>query len=573
MSTSNTSVSQAQQDARLSLGYEWENSLRTHVQRPMRPVDNIGPAGAINSNVLEMAQWLRFQLGHGVYDGSRLLSEAQHREAWESQIEILPGIDYGFGWVLRDWQGRPLIEHGGNVDGFASQVALLPESNLGFVLLTNVLVSSLQQESISMVWEALLGDLDIGEGDIDYGPYLGKYMTKFGPLQDREYTILTRDARLALNTGGETIYDLNPPDEGGKWYFAITDEVAVSFDRDDEGSVIAITIYESGLGFEIPRVGVEIPVEIPLDELQKFVGTYHSEDLGTDVKVVVQNNRLAVDVPGQLVFELHPPDQEAKWVFRAKAEIAVMFTESALGVDSMTMYQGGKEFRMARVDGEPLPSVADILVLRDTVRRVVAQEEMGTYLMTGTVWLPQSGVEGTFSTYVSGTDRIRSDADFGMFGSARWAVYGDRAWMESFGRFDVLHGQLLAQAIRAHPAAFDDWLDFYDSIRVLNASELDGRKIYVVKLERDELPATTVYVDAESGDILKSEGTVLAAAGIGIPVVTRFEDYREVHGVRIAFRRVSSNEASGREVTQIDSIETNIDVSTEIFQLDPPSGD
>ena len=82
---------------------------------------------------------------------------------------------------------------------------------------------------------------------------------------------------------------------------------------------------------------------------------------------------------------------------------------------------------MPRLDvaSEPLPTVDDILALRDTDSRKVAREEMGTYLMTGTVWVPQSGVEGTISTYVSGINRMRSDADFGKFGSTRSAVNGD----------------------------------------------------------------------------------------------------------------------------------------------------
>ena len=34
-----------------------------------RNIDNIAPAGSINSNVVEMAQWVRMQLGGGVYEG------------------------------------------------------------------------------------------------------------------------------------------------------------------------------------------------------------------------------------------------------------------------------------------------------------------------------------------------------------------------------------------------------------------------------------------------------------------------------------------------------------------------
>ena len=205
MTSSNASVAQAQADPRLSLGYIWDEDLNVHKHQPMVAIDSSGPAGAINSNVLDMAQWVRFQLGLGVYDGDRLLSETQHRETWTGQIEVGGRIRYGLGWFLREWQGQPVIEHGGNVDGFGSQVALLPESNLGFVLLTNVFATPLQQESINMVWDALVGELE-AEGDaIDYRPYLGSYVANLGTFKDAEFKVVVQNNHLAIDMAGQTV--------------------------------------------------------------------------------------------------------------------------------------------------------------------------------------------------------------------------------------------------------------------------------------------------------------------------------------------------------------------------------
>ena len=79
MTGSNASFEQSQADPRLSLGYIWDEDLKGHKRLPTWGIDNIGPAGAITSNVLDMAQWVRFQLGEGAYDGDRMLSETQHR--------------------------------------------------------------------------------------------------------------------------------------------------------------------------------------------------------------------------------------------------------------------------------------------------------------------------------------------------------------------------------------------------------------------------------------------------------------------------------------------------------------
>lgn len=115
-------------------------------------LDNAGPAGSINSSAAEMAKWISLQLNRGNFPGGdkRLFSEAQSREMWSAQT-ILPAgerpgplagvsskfADYALGWGLRDYRGRKLVGHTGGVAGFVSRVMLVPEENLGVVILTN----------------------------------------------------------------------------------------------------------------------------------------------------------------------------------------------------------------------------------------------------------------------------------------------------------------------------------------------------------------------------------------------------------------------------------------------------
>ncbi len=115
-------------------------------------LDNAGPAGAINSCAADMAKWVQLQLNRGKFvdrDG-RLFSEQRSKEMWSPQT-ILPigdpsaalaGLkanfaDYALGWSLRDYHGRKLVGHTGGVAGFVSRVLLVPEENLGVVVLTN----------------------------------------------------------------------------------------------------------------------------------------------------------------------------------------------------------------------------------------------------------------------------------------------------------------------------------------------------------------------------------------------------------------------------------------------------
>jgi len=43
----------------------------------------------------------------------------------------------GLGWMLADYRGRMTVGHGGGYDGMYSQVLLIPEAELGVVVLTN----------------------------------------------------------------------------------------------------------------------------------------------------------------------------------------------------------------------------------------------------------------------------------------------------------------------------------------------------------------------------------------------------------------------------------------------------
>lgn len=115
-----------------------------------RDIDNAGPAGSINSNVREMAAWVRLQLGRGEYGGRRVVSAANHREMWsphtivptDTASELLyPETHfrtYGLGWFMEDYRGRRLVHHGGNIDGMSALVAMMPEHDVGLVILTNM---------------------------------------------------------------------------------------------------------------------------------------------------------------------------------------------------------------------------------------------------------------------------------------------------------------------------------------------------------------------------------------------------------------------------------------------------
>jgi CubicO group peptidase (beta-lactamase class C family) len=111
--------------------------------------DTMAAAGGVISSVTDMAKWIRLQLGGGAVDGVRVFSSAAQEVMWTphtpqpvsaQSLERFPTThfrSYGLGWNLWDYRGRRVVDHGGAYDGMFSHVALVPEEQLGFVILTN----------------------------------------------------------------------------------------------------------------------------------------------------------------------------------------------------------------------------------------------------------------------------------------------------------------------------------------------------------------------------------------------------------------------------------------------------
>ena len=107
-----------------------------------------GAPGGIVSNVDDMSKWMLMQLNKGKYGdpGKQLFSEARQREMWTIHTveETHPNprynrhfSGYGLGWGLADIKGNLWVSHTGGLPGMLTSVTMIPDLNLGVVVLTN----------------------------------------------------------------------------------------------------------------------------------------------------------------------------------------------------------------------------------------------------------------------------------------------------------------------------------------------------------------------------------------------------------------------------------------------------
>jgi secernin len=164
-------------------------------------------------------------------------------------------------------------------------------------------------------------DQDIPEG---FKPFVGTYIANFGPFQNAEFKVAVRKDKLAVDIPGQMMVDLKEPDKDGLRYFEVTDRVAVSFDKNESGEVTALKFHQASV---LPRKkdsAPEISDDIPT-EMQPYLGKYTVPMQNREYTVIFQKNRLALDIPGQMVVELEPPDDKGRLIFSIDSTTSVSF--------------------------------------------------------------------------------------------------------------------------------------------------------------------------------------------------------------------------------------------------------
>lgn len=157
MNHSYPSYSTAFKNEKLAVAHAFNGKTLNAIQNPKSDL-NInskqkmnGAAGGIWASANDMCKWMLVQLNEGKYGTNleeTLFSERQQQEMWSMHTPINRQQDprspfkvhfsgYGLGWFLSDFNGFLKVEHSGLIAGMSSEVTLIPELELGIVILNN----------------------------------------------------------------------------------------------------------------------------------------------------------------------------------------------------------------------------------------------------------------------------------------------------------------------------------------------------------------------------------------------------------------------------------------------------
>ncbi len=369
MNSTNFSVLESQKSSDYSLPY---NEINNEVKEiPFRNINAMGPAGSINSNVLDMSNWMIMQLNPGKFNNKQIVSESSLMQT-QTPTMIMPGSitdeifysSYGMGWMITSYRNHLRVMHGGNIDGFSADVGLYPKDTIGIVILTNMNATQftgvIRNYTIDKLlelpeidWNARLiegrknamktmqeqkdsKDPNMVEGTEPSHPledYAGTYENPaYGKIEifldDGKLSGHFHSFELSLTHYHYDVFEAKPKD--------LDQKLKLNFFYDAKGKINKVTAPLEDRIKEIEFIKAAEETKIEGTSLDKYTGEYDVS--GTKLVVTLRGTKLILTVAGQPDYELIPAG-ENEFNFKNLDGFSVKFNEDTGKVTEMILNQ------------------------------------------------------------------------------------------------------------------------------------------------------------------------------------------------------------------------------------------
>ncbi len=570
-----------------SFGYEYNKTTKQTRRLPMREIPAAAPAGAINSNARDMAQWLRFMLAGGMIDGKRLVSEKGFNETITKQMNVAGTVDYGLGWFLQQWDGHKVAQHGGNIDGFNAQVAFMPDQKLGFVLLTNVTASILVNFAMETVWSNLVGRKPATEAKTAAVP-TGDPKAEAGTYRLEEagvnMEVAFKDGKLTISVPGQPPYPLE--NIGGRRYrlgapapdgfFATFRPVSGKetetemYLEQPQGNVavkkIAATQPAAATDSPKPNVGAT-------GLLSEVLGSYEHEQ--TILEIAVRDGKPSLVAPGQPPYPLEEKEKDKLRSPALPDAYWVGVTRDASGkVNGIVLNQPEGQFPFRRLpDANASVSVDELLA--KVVAAYGGEENIRKHkssVTTVSLDFENQGVTGEGIVNAKAPNQGGSSLTLMALGKRIGTVvyYFDGAaggQVISFAPEEIFTGKRLADLTREAdfygPA---DWKKNFKTITFKRMAKVGDEDCYVLEMMPEKGNVVTAYISTKSFLMLRRDSVISSeTSGQDLPESTTYSDHRLVDGVMIPFKTVGKNIANGNVITLVKEVKFDVEIPESVF--------
>ncbi len=583
MTNSTMSLKQMQKTKDYSFGYDYNFDTKETRNLPLRDIDEVAPAGSINSSARDMTQWLKFVLNRGELNGKRLVSEKGYDEWTKMQMKITPNgkIGYGLGWFIRDWNGMKVVEHGGNIDGFNALVATIPEKKLGFVMLTNVSGSSLGSELMPIVWENILGkpntptNAPTNVAMTDLEKEAGKYRFEAAGF---DVDIKMQDGKLVAVVPGQPLYTLE--NVGARRYklAGAPDGFFVTF-KDGE-----VYLEQPQGNYTLPRIKTDGAVSEmkASDAAKELVGKYQDK---TNDKAFIEISEVGGKT--SLVVGSQPPYpliEKEKNVFRSPGlpdSYSVKVKRDDGGkIEGIVLVQPEGEFEFKHVGASDSKSNGVTTTVDELMAKTVDAlggeanwRKLNSRITKFDVDFENQGVKGAGTSFEKAANMSGTEISLTALGKPIADVrdYFDGAGggeTTSFSPDEIYTGQRLEDVKYENDFyGLANWKTGLKKAEIKGTEKVGEEETYVVKIQPEKASEITYYISAKTFlPVRKTSIVVSSTSSQKTPVSETYSDYRAVDGVMIPFKTTSMNPGMGAVVVYAKEIKHNVTIDDAAFK-------
>lgn len=575
MTNSNMSIREMPKAKDYSFGYSYNFDTKETQKLPYRDIDQVGPAGSINSSANDMAKWVRFALNRGVTpDGKPLVSEKGYEDWMKPHMKMNPAgtMNYGLGWMIGKWNGLTVVQHGGNIDGFNALVALIPEKKLGFVMLTNVTASSLGSELMPIIWENILGK---PEGPKTDGTVVGpeKEAGKYRLVEaSMDVVVAFREGKLYFSVPGQPEYTLE--NVGGRKYklSGAPDGFFATF-KDKE-----MFLQQPQGDYTLPRVAAEAataPTGNP-NAAKELIGKYRAITNPLEMEIKDLDGKTVLIVGAQQPYTLNEKSKDIYvpsplpdgYLLKAKRDAAGK-------ISGVVMAQPEGELELKLIPANEKPLIAN----QELYEKVLAASggeanwrKLKSRVTVSMSDLEQQGVKSESTSWAKAPNFTATETTMKAIGkeiAKGWEFFDGKTAEEaySFAPVEKLAGKRLEDVrISSDFYGMLDWNDKYLSITVKRIAKVGDEDAYAVEFESEKGTKFTEFYSTKTFLLLKREGVIPSSTSPAqLPYSVLFKDYRLVDGVMIPFVTVNNSPSNGDVITTIKSVKHNVVIDDKFF--------
>lgn len=574
MTNSTMSIKQMEKAKDYSYGYEYNFDTKQTRKLPFRPIDDVAPAGSINSSARDMAKWITFVMNGGTVNGKRLVSEKNYEEWTKAQNKITPNgsMSYGLGWFLQTWQGLKVVQHGGNIDGFNSLVAMIPEKKLGFVMLTNVSGSPLGGELMPIVWENILGKPEAPKVDnsVAVAPEkeVGKYKIEAAGV---DIEVKMQDGKLVAIVPGQPTYELQKV-SGRKYKLANAPEGFFITFKDDSAD-----LEQPQGNLTLPKAGATAQLS-NADSAKELIGKY-TPDGKRFVEIKAETDgKVTFNIEGQPPYSLN---EKAKDTFNMSplpdSYIVKVKRDSAGKISAVVVSQpeGEFEFKKAEATVENKPKITADELMAKTLEAAGGEAnwcKINSRVMTADIDAVHQGVKGTTTAYSKFPNKSATETTMTAVGkiiAKGWEFYDGANGEEiyTFSPVEKYSGKKL-EDVRLNSDFYSllNWKTNYKTVTVKGVEKVGDEECYAIEFTPEKGTKVTEYYSTKTFLMLKRSGVVTSSTSdVSLPYSITYSDYRDVDSIKLPFKMVSSSPSMGDTVTIVKSYKHNTAIDDKIF--------